>query len=70
MTIAEPLTCYCKLFIDDTDGNNKRKMKFIKQCKLHTTIQQVFDYNNLSRNTTGTIEDIIREQKKSKEASR
>ena len=70
MTIFEPDTCYCKVFIDDKDGNNRRKMKLVRGCRDHTTVDQTLDHNKQSQFRTGTTEQQITRRNAAKEASR
>ena len=58
MTEFRPDTCACIVFIDDKDGNNRRKMKLLQQCKSHNTVNDTMDYNKSSQFRTGTDKQI------------
>ena len=70
MTRWDPDTCYCAVFIDDKDGNDQRLMRLIKRCRVHKTVKEVFDHNQLPKHRTGTLDKQLEERNKSREASR
>ena len=66
MTVFKPDTCFCVVFIDDTDGNNRRLMRLIHKCRAHNTVNDTMDYNKLPKFRTGTDDKQQVERSKSK----
>jgi len=65
-----PSTCFCVIQILNSDPNNQRQMKLIKQCRVHKTIRDVFNTNRENQYNTGTIEEQIKKRSDNKKTTR